>query len=74
MASRDDCIENVPVRSQAGGLRIACKVCGARHRLLRRHLQLAHGLTVREYRQIYGEESPVVSPNYSWMRKRKKVN
>jgi predicted transcriptional regulator len=50
---------------------ITCLVCGTKHKMLKRHLSTAHGMTTREYRQEFGlrDDYPMVSPNYSEQRR-----
>jgi predicted transcriptional regulator len=50
---------------------ITCLVCGTKHKMLKRHLSTAHGITPREYRAEFGlkDDYPMVSPNYSEQRR-----
>jgi predicted transcriptional regulator len=57
----------VPVRRSIHRDRLTCLVCGKRHKMLRRHLGVAHDLTPGEYRALFGLKSdyPMVAPSYS---------
>lgn len=46
---------------------LVCMECGARQKMLKRHLQTAHGLTPDQYRADYGlgADYPMVAANYS---------
>lgn len=60
----------VSVRSSIKPDAIVCLVCGSRNKMLKRHLQTAHGLTPAEYRAEFGlkNDYPMVAPNYSEQR------
>ncbi len=49
---------------------IICLECGKGHKMLKRHLTTAHGLTVEEYRTQWGlaRDYPLVAPNYAKQR------
>ncbi len=49
---------------------ILCLDCGQGHKMLKRHLRAAHGLTVEEYRARWGLDRnyPLVAPNYAKQR------
>ncbi len=49
---------------------IICLECGNGHKMLKRHLTSAHGLTVEEYRTQWGlaRDYPLVAPNYAKQR------
>jgi predicted transcriptional regulator len=49
---------------------IVCLVCGSKNKMLKRHLQTAHGLTPADYRAEFGlkNDYPMVAPNYSEQR------
>lgn len=57
----------VPVKKSFGKEHVVCLECGAKMKMLRRHLQSAHGMTVPEYRARWGlsENHPIVATNYS---------
>lgn len=46
---------------------IICMDCGKKQKMLKRHLQSAHGMTPAQYRAQYGlsADYPMVAPNYS---------
>ncbi len=46
---------------------IICLECGTEHKMLKRHLKTAHGMTVSEYREKWGlkPDYPMVAPNYA---------
>ena len=50
---------------------IVCMECGKKQKTLRRHLQIAHGMTPEQYRRDYGlpDTYPMTSPNYSEKRR-----
>jgi predicted transcriptional regulator len=50
--------------------RLVCLVCGSPFRMLKRHLNTEHDLTVNEYRERYDlpRSYPVVSPDYAKVR------
>jgi predicted transcriptional regulator len=60
----------VSVRSSVKPDAIVCLVCGAKNKMLKRHLHTSHGLTPAEYRAEFGLKSdyPMVAPNYSEQR------
>ena len=49
---------------------ITCLVCGAKAKMLKRHLGNAHGMTPSQYRDEFGLRSdyPMVAPNYAEQR------
>jgi predicted transcriptional regulator len=57
----------VSVRSSVKSDLIACLVCGAKNKMLKRHLSSAHGLTPAEYRTEFGlkKDYPMVAPDYA---------
>jgi predicted transcriptional regulator len=57
----------VPIRRSVNPEYIACLDCGAKAKMLRRHLMAAHNLTPADYRQRWKlpPEYPVVAPNYT---------
>jgi len=61
----------VSVRSSVKPDAIVCLVCGSRNKMLKRHLQTAHGLTPADYREEFGLKAdyPLVAPNYSEQRR-----
>jgi predicted transcriptional regulator len=62
---------SVSVRSSVKPEAIVCLVCGTKNKMLKRHLQTAHGLTPAEYRAEFGLKAdyPMVAPNYSEQRR-----
>ena len=60
----------VSVRSSIKPEAIVCLVCGSKNKMLKRHLQTAHGLTPADYRAEFGlkNDYPMVAPNYSEQR------
>jgi predicted transcriptional regulator len=62
--------EKVPVVSVRASVKpdyIVCMECGAKQKMLRRHIQTAHGMSPADYRKDYGlpDTYPMVAPNYS---------
>jgi predicted transcriptional regulator len=57
----------VTVRSSVKPEAITCLVCGTKNKMLKRHLQTAHGLSPAEYRAEFGlkNDYPMVAPNYA---------
>jgi predicted transcriptional regulator len=57
----------VPIRRSIQPNSITCLDCGYRGKMLKRHLQNAHGLTVEAYRERWGlkRDYPVVAPTYA---------
>ena len=60
----------VPVRRSISMNHITCLACGKRHKMLRRHLAAAHGLTPSAYREMFRLKShyPMTAPNYARVR------
>jgi predicted transcriptional regulator len=66
--------EKTPVVSARASIKpeyIVCMECGAKQRMLKRHLMTAHKMTPDQYRADYGlpREYPMVAPNYSEQRR-----
>ena len=66
--------EKTPVVSVRASIKpeyIICMECGAKQRMLKRHLMTAHGMTPDQYRNDFGlpREYPMVAPNYSEQRR-----
>jgi predicted transcriptional regulator len=66
--------EKVPVVSARGSIRpgyIICMECGAKQKMLRRHLQTAHQMTPDQYRKDYGLPGsyPMVAADYAERRR-----
>jgi len=61
----------VSVRSSVKPDAITCLECGARFKMLKRHLGTDHNLTPAEYRVRWGlvSDYPLVAPNYAETRK-----
>ena len=67
-------VEKTPVVSVRASIKpeyIVCMECGAKQRMLKRHLMTAHSMTPDQYRTDYGlpREYPMVAPNYSEQRR-----
>jgi predicted transcriptional regulator len=60
----------VPVKKSITPEAITCLVCGGKFKSLKRHLQAAHQLTPREYRDAFKLKSdyPLVAPAYAAQR------
>ncbi|TFI59147.1 MucR family transcriptional regulator [Sphingomonas parva] len=66
--------EKTPVVSVRASIKpdfIVCMECGAKQRMLKRHLMTAHHMTPEQYRSDYGlpRDYPMVAPNYSEQRR-----
>jgi predicted transcriptional regulator len=61
----------VSVRSSVKPDYIVCLECGAKQKMLKRHLTTSHGLTPDQYRQEFGlpKTYPLVAPNYAETRR-----
>jgi len=57
----------VAIKSSIGRDAIACLICGLRHKMLKRHLKIAHGLVPSEYRRSFGlrTDYPMTAPSYA---------
>ena len=57
----------VPIKKSVGKDAITCLECGKAAKMLKRHLNTAHGLNVQEYRERWGLPSdyPMTAPNYA---------
>ena len=66
-APSDAKVPVVSVRASVKPDYIVCMECGKKQKMLKRHLQTAHGMTQTQYRTDYGlpDTYPMVSPNYS---------
>ena len=60
----------VPINKSVKRNEIICLECGQGHKMLKRHLTSAHGLTVEEYRSQWSlaRDYPLVAPNYAKQR------
>ncbi len=60
----------VPINKSVKRNEIICLECGSGHKLLKRHLTAAHGLTPEEYRAQWGLAGnyPLVAPDYAKQR------
>lgn len=60
----------VPVKKSISPEAITCLVCGGKFKSLKRHLQSAHQLSPREYRDAFKLKSdyPIVAPAYAAQR------
>jgi predicted transcriptional regulator len=56
----------VPIRRSVSRDQITCLVCGGKHKVLKRHLAVAHQLTPVEYREAFGlkRDYPMAAPSY----------
>ncbi len=61
----------VSIRSSLKPDAITCLDCGAKMKMLKRHLMTNHGMTPDEYRQKWGlaADYPMVAPNYAEQRR-----
>lgn len=71
VARPEQLVPAISVRSSVKADAITCLDCGAKLKLLKRHLTIDHGLTPAEYRARWNLKSdyPMVSPSYSASRK-----
>ena len=60
----------VPIKKSVTANYVVCLEDGKRHKMLRRHLAAAHGMTPAEYRKKWGlpADHPIVAPNYAKQR------
>src|SRR5919202_4922016 len=60
----------VPVRRSLRPDHIVCLECGAKQKTLKRHLDVAHGLSVEDYRAKWNlpKDYPMVAPDYAAQR------
>ena len=60
----------VPIGQSVKRSEVICLECGNGHKMLKRHLGTAHGLTSDEYRTRWGldRDYPLVAPNYAKQR------
>jgi predicted transcriptional regulator len=66
----EEAAEKVPVVSVRASIKpdyLVCMECGAKQKMLKRHLQTTHGMTPQQYRDDYGLPAtyPMVASNYS---------
>jgi len=56
----------VPIRRSVSRDQITCLVCGGKHKVLKRHLAVAHQLSPAEYREVFGlkRDYPMAAPSY----------
>jgi predicted transcriptional regulator len=61
----------VPVRRSIRPDHLVCLVCGKPQKMLKRHLDAAHGLTPAQYRERFGLklDYPMAAPNYVQQRR-----
>jgi predicted transcriptional regulator len=61
----------VSIRASVKPDAIACLCCGTKGKMLKRHLQTAHGLTPAEYRTMWSLPAtyPMVAPDYAEKRR-----
>ena len=60
----------VSVRRSIRADAIVCLECGTEHKMIKRHLKTAHGLSVTDYREKWGlkQDYPLVAPDYAKQR------
>ena len=60
----------VSVRHSVKNDHIVCLVCGKENKMLKRHLQTAHGLSPDAYKELFDlkPDYPLVAPNYAEVR------
>lgn len=60
----------VPIKKSVQPDHLVCLEDGKKHKMLRRHLLTAHGMTPDEYRERWGlgRDYPMVAPNYAQQR------
>jgi len=70
-AAEEKRVPAVSIRSSVKSDAIACLECGAKMKVLKRHLSADHGLSPAEYRARWNlpADYPMVSPDYSERRK-----
>jgi MucR family transcriptional regulator, transcriptional regulator of exopolysaccharide biosynthesis len=56
----------VAIRRSVSRDQITCLVCGGKHKVLKRHLAVAHQLTPVDYRELFGlkRDYPMAAPSY----------
>jgi predicted transcriptional regulator len=61
----------VPVRRSIASDHLVCLVCGKKHKVLKRHLALEHGLTPKQYRDTFElkPDYPMTAPSYTQQRR-----
>ncbi len=66
---------SVSIRKSVRKDQIICLDCGKGHKILKRHLRTAHGLTIAEYRDRWNlpADYPVVAADYSVQRSKMAV-
>ncbi len=69
-AAQQKLVPAVPIKKSVTANYVVCLEDGKRHKMLRRHLAAAHGLTPAEYRKRWGlpADHPIVAPNYAKQR------
>lgn len=62
----------VPVKSSVKAGNIVCLDCGAKLKMLKRHISTHHGLSVDEYRERWAlpKDYPMVAPDYAVQRRK----
>ncbi|WP_417319633.1 MucR family transcriptional regulator [Erythrobacter aureus] len=61
----------VPVRTSIKPGHLVCLVCGAKQKMLKRHLRTAHNMSPDDYRKAFSlkPDYPMVSANYAKLRR-----
>ena len=67
-------VEKVPVVSVRASIKpdhLVCMECGAKQKILKRHLKVSHDMTPEQYRQDYGLPAtyPMIAPEYAERRR-----
>jgi len=70
-AQQEKKVALVSVRASVTPDYLVCMACGTKHKMLKRHLLTAHGLSPDEYRADYGlaRDYPLVAATYSETRR-----
>ena len=65
-------IPAVSVRRSVKNEHIVCLVCGQEHKMIKRHLRVAHDLSPDAYRELFDlkPDYPLVAPSYAETRSR----
>jgi len=60
----------VPVKKSVTPEHLVCLECGSKAKMLKRHLQVAHGMTPEQYRDKWSlaRDYPLVAPGYAKLR------
>ena len=60
----------VPIKKSVRPDHLVCLECGSKAKMLKRHLQVAHGMTPAQYREKWSlaRDYPLVAPGYAKLR------